>query len=177
LSFSIQLINNYLSSPQCKKILVKDGISSPYLEIKKNPGFFSEIFLEVDSFKDKCPEIRTSFSILKNLDHYQYLICNLIPNTVDTDPYKKDLQKLRLLIIFLFAKFLELLNNKNYEQIEQWNLLSKKLLEIVSETVNYFRQGINFEEILNEIKLEDEFYHYLNLNKKIIDDILDHYYL
>lgn len=177
MSFSIHLFNNYLSSSQCNKFLVKDGISSPFFEIKKHPGFFSETRLDVLSLRNKCPDIRTSLSILKNLDHYQYLICTLIPNIADTNPYKKLLQKIRFIIIFSFAKFLELLNDKKFDEIDHWNFLSKKLLEKVAEMVNYFRQGTKFDEILNEIKLDDELFHYLNIDKEIINEALDQFYL
>lgn len=178
LTVSNQFINKYLlSSNQCKKFLIKDGITSSYFEIERNPGFFTEIRLEVISLKNRYPQIGESLSILKNFDHYQYLICTLIPNIADTNPYKKLLQKIRFIIIFSFAKFLELLNDKKFDEIDYWNFLSKKLLEKVAEMVNYFRQGTKFEEILNEIKLDDELFHYLNIDKEIINEALDQFYL
>jgi hypothetical protein len=178
LTVSIQFINNFLfSSNQCKKFLVKDGITSSYFEIERNPGFFTKTRLEVISIKKKHPQIGESLSILKNFDHYQYLICTLIPNIADTDPFKKVLQKIRFMIISSITKFIHLLNSNNFQQFEYWNFISKKLLQVVAETVNYFRQGTKFDEILNDIKLDEELFVYLNLDIEKIDKSLDQFYL
>lgn len=178
MTVSIQFINNYLfSSNQCKKFLVKDGITSSYFEIERNPGFFTKTRLEVISIKKKHQQIGESLSILKNFDHYQYLICTLIPNIADTDPFKKVLQKIRFMIICSITKFIHLLNSNNFQQFEYWNFISKKLLKVVAETVNYFRQGTKFDEILNDIKLDEELFVYLNLDIEKIDKSLDQFYL
>jgi hypothetical protein len=116
-------------------------------------------------------------SILKNFDHYQYVICTLIPNIADADPFKKVLQKIRFMIISSFTKFFQLLHNNNFDQIENWNFLSKKFLEVLAETVNYFRQGTKFDEMLNDFKLDDELFIYLKLDKEKIDKVLDQFYL
>lgn len=178
MTVSIQFINNFLfSSNQCKKFLVKDGITSSYFEIERNPGFFTKTRLEVISIKKKHQQIGESLSILKNFDHYQYLICTLIPNIADTDPFKKVLQKIRFMIICSITKFTHLLNSNNFQQFEYWNFISKKLLKVVAETVNYFRQGTKFDEILNDIKLDEELFVYLNLDIEKIDKSLDQFYL
>ncbi|HSF00882.1 MAG TPA: hypothetical protein VLA48_08320 [Nitrososphaeraceae archaeon] len=178
MTVSIQFINNFLfSSNQCKKFIVKDGITSSYFEIERNPDFFTKTRLEVISIKKKHPQIGESLSILKNFDHYQYLICTLIPNIADTDPFKKVLQKIRFMIISSITKFIHLLNSNNFQQFEYWNFISKKLLKVVAETVNYFRQGTKFDEILNDIKLDEELFVYLNLDIEKIDKSLDQFYL
>jgi hypothetical protein len=178
LSFSIQLINKYLlSSTNCKKFLVKDGITSSYFEIENNPGFFIKTRLDVISLKNRCPQIGKSLSILKNFDYYQYVICTLIPNIADTNPFKKVLQKIRFMIIFSFTKFFQLLDSNNFDQIEYWNFLSKKFLELVAETVNYFRQGAKFGEVLNDFELDDELFIYFKLDREKIDKVLDQFYL
>lgn len=178
MSFSIQLINKYLlSSTNCKKFLVKDGITSSYFEIENNPGFFIKTRLDVISLKNRCPQIGKSFSILKNFDYYQYVICTLIPNIADTNPFKKVLQKIRFMIICSFTKFIKILNSNNFYQFEYWNFLSKKLLEVVAETVNYFRQGTKFDEILNDFKLDEELFIYFDLDIEKINEVLDQYYL
>lgn len=178
MTVSIQFINNFLfSSNQCKKFLVKDGITSSYFEIERNPGFFTKTRLEVISIKKKHQQIGESLSILKNFDHYQYLICTLIPDIADTDPFKKVLQKIRFMIICSITKFIHLLNSNNFQQFEYWNFISKKLLKVVAETVNYFRQRTKFDEILNDIKLDEELFVYLNLDIEKIDKSLDQFYL
>jgi hypothetical protein len=116
-------------------------------------------------------------SILKNFDYYQYVICTLIPNIADTNPFKKVLQKIRFMIIFSFTKFFQLLDSNNFNQIEYWNFLSKKFLELVAETVNYFRQGAKFGEVLNDFKLDDELFIYFKLDREKIDKVLDQFYL
>jgi hypothetical protein len=177
LSFSIQLINKYLlSSTNCKKFLVKDGITSSYFEIENNPGFFIKTRLDVISLKNRYPQIGKSLSILKNFDYYQYVICTLIPNIADTNPFKKVLQKIRFMIIFSFTKFFQLLDSNNFDQIDYWNFLSKKFLELVAETVNHFRQGAKFGEVLNDFKLDDELFIYFKLDREKIDKVLDHFY-
>jgi hypothetical protein len=95
----------------------------------------------------------------------------------DTDPFKKVLQKIRFMIISSITKFIHLLNSNNFQQFEYWNFISKKLLKVVAETVNYFRQGTKFDEILNDIKLDEELFVYLNLDIEKIDKSLDQFYL
>jgi hypothetical protein len=178
LTVSNQFINKYLlSSNQCKKFLIKDGITSSYFESERNQGFFTETRLEVISLKNRYPQIGESLSIIKNFDHYQYLICTLIPDIADTDPFKKVLQKIRFIIICSFTKFIKILNSNNFYQFEYWNFLSKKLLEVVAETVNYFRQGTKFDEILNDFKLDEELFIYFDLDIENINEVLDQYYL
>lgn len=77
------------------------------------------------------------------------------------------------MIISSITKFIHLLNSNNFQQFEYWNFISKKLLKVVAETVNYFRQGTKFDEILNDIKLDEELFVYLNLDIEKIDKSLD----
>src|SRR5918999_337159 len=139
LSFSIQLINKYLlSSTNCKKFLLKDGITSSYFEIESNPGFFTKSRLDVISLKNSCPQIGKSLSILKNFDHYQYVICTLIPNIDDTNPFKKVLQKIRFMIIFSFTKFFQLLHSNNFDQILYSYILRNNLIFLCCALSVYF---------------------------------------
>ena len=62
-------------------------------------------------------------------------------------------------------------------QLEYWNFLSKKLLEVVAETVNYFRQDTKFDEILSDFKLDEELFIYFDLDIEKINEVLDQYYL
>ena len=175
---SDNMIHKYLNSyNRCKKILINDGIISSYFEVDRIPDFFNNTRLECNSLKSKYPEIGKSLSLLKNFDHYQYIICTLIPGIPDRDQFKKLLQKLRFLVICSITKFIQIFENNNFHQIEYWNLLSGKFLEMLTEIVNYFRNGSKFEEILNEVKIDDNFIKFLGLNLKRIDRVLDEFYL
>jgi len=116
-------------------------------------------------------------SIIKNFDYYQYLICKMLPEIADTNPFKKVFQKIRFVIICSFAKFISLLDIKDYETITKWNLLSKKNLESLAEIVNSYRQGIEFSYISNGFKLDEESCIFFNLNIEKIDEELNRYYL
>jgi hypothetical protein len=178
LSLSQDQFKQYLhSSPLCKKFLIKDGITSSYFEIETNPGFFRKTRYDIISLKNTFQQIGESLSILKNFDYYQYLICRMLPNIADINPFKKVFQKVRFMIICSFAKFISLLDFKDYETIIQWNILSKKTLELVAEIVNSYRQGVEFREISNGFKLDQAFCTFFNLNIESIDEELNSYYL
>lgn len=157
--------------------MIKDGITSSYFEIETNPGFFRKTRYDIISLKNTFQPIGESLSILKNFDYYQYLICRMLPDIADINPFKKVFQKIRFMIICSFTKFISLLDLKDYETIKQWNMLSKKTLELVAEIVNSYRQGVEFREISNDLKLDHEFCTFLNLNIENIDGELNRYYL
>lgn len=178
MSISPQQFNHYLqSSHLCKKFLIKDGITSSYFEIETNPGFFTKNRYDIIFLKNTFQNIGESMSILKNFDYYQYLICKMLPEIADTNPFKKVFQKIRFVIICSFAKFISLLDTKDYVTITKWNILSKKNLELVAEMVNSYRQGIEFSNISNGFKFEDEICIFFNLNIDKIDEELNRYYL
>ena len=140
-----------------------------------------ELSLDRSAIKQEVVAIRQepgeSMSILKNFDYYQYLICKMLPEIADTNPFKKVFQKIRFVIICSFAKFISLLDTKDYVTITKWNILSKKNLELVAEMVNSYRQGIEFSNISNGFKFEDEICIFFNLNIDKIDEELNRYYL
>ena len=157
--------------------MIKDGITSHYFEIEANPGFFNKNRYDIVSLKNTFQNIEECMSIIKNFEYYQYLICNILPEIADTNPFKKVFQKIRFVIICSFEKFISLLDMKDYETITKWNILSKKNLELVAEMVNSYRQGIEFSNISNGFKLEDEICIFFNLNIDKIDEVLNSYYL
>ena len=157
--------------------MIKDGITSSYFEIETNPGFFTKTRYDVIILKNTFQNIGESMSILKNFDYYQYIICKMLPEIADTNAFKKVFQKIRFVIICSFEKFISLLDMKDYETITKWNILSKKNLELVAEIVNSYRQGIEFSNISNGFKLEDEICIFFNLNSDKIDEVLNSYYL
>jgi hypothetical protein len=101
----------------------------------------------------------------------------MLPDIADINPFKKVFQKVRFMIICSLTKFISLLDFKDYETIKQWNILSKKILELVAEIVNSYRQGVELTEISNGFKLDHEFCTFFNLNIENIDEELNRYYL
>ena len=101
----------------------------------------------------------------------------MLPDIADMNPFKKVFQKVRFMIICSFTKFISLLDFKDYDTIKQWNILSKKTLELVAEIVNSYRQGVEFREISNGFKFDHEFCAFFNLNIENIDEELNRYYL
>ncbi len=177
MSFSTNQFNQYLDSSNCcKKFLIKDGIVSSYFEVETHPGFFTKTRCEVNSLKNSFQQIGESLSILKNFDSYQYLICQILPDIADINPFKKVLQKIRFILIISFTKFINLLHIQDFEAIQEWNIFSKKILEVVAEIVNSFRQGINFTEI-SDFKLDQEVSIFFSLDIERIDEELNRYYL
>ncbi len=178
MSVSPYQFNQYLNSSHfCKKFLIKDGITSSYFEIETNPGFFSKTKYDISSLKNVFQQIGESMSILKNFDYYQYLMCTIIPDISDTNPFKKVFQKVRFMIICSFTKFIFLLQVKDYETIKEWNIFSKKILELVADIVNSYRQGVGFREISTTFNLDQECCIFFNLDIEKIDEELNRYYL
>lgn len=157
--------------------MIKDGITSSYFEIETNPGFFSKTKYDISSLKNVFQQIGESMSILKNFDYYQYLMCTIIPDISDTNPFKKVFQKVRFMIICSFTKFIFLLQVKDYETIKEWNIFSKKILELVADIVNSYRQGVGFREISTTFNLDQECCIFFNLDIEKIDEELNRYYL
>ena len=156
--------------------MIKDGITSSYFEVENHPGFFPKTRCEVNSLKNSFQQIGESMSILKNFDYYQYLICRILPDIADINPFKKVFQKIRFIIINCFTKFITLLHIKDFETIQKWNIFSKKILEAVAEIVNSFRQGITFAEV-SDFKLDQEVSIFFNLDIEKMDEELNSYYL
>jgi hypothetical protein len=178
LSISPHQFNDYLQSSHiCKKFLIKDGITSSYFEIETYPGFFTKTRYNIITLKNTFQQIGESMSILKNFDYYQDLICKMLPAIADTNPFKKVFQKIRFMLLCSFAKFISLLNSKEYETIKKWNILSKNILELVAEIVNSYRQGLKFTELSNGFKLDPELCIFFNINSEKIDEELNRYYL
>jgi hypothetical protein len=48
---------------------------------------------------------------------------------------------------------------------------------MLAEIVNYFRNGSKFDEIYNEVKIDENFIKFFELDLERIDQVLDEYYL
>ena len=98
-----------ISSTTCKKYLASDGISSNNLLLKDQTGKVLLNCKNVSVLKGKIDGIGVSFAITKNLDEYQFLICNYIPALPDHDMFKLKFQKMRLLITMFINKMVDVL--------------------------------------------------------------------
>lgn len=86
--------------------------------------------------KTRFASIGNTSSLAKNLDEYQYIVCREIRSIPDINPYKKDLQKYRVLIISAFAKLIPMLTSLSSDKnLQEWNRFAQILLTQVSETL------------------------------------------
>ena len=132
-----RIINMYITNDRrCHKLLSSDGITSPVLTIDNVEGLFEGITVNVKVQKTRFASIGSTSSIAKNLDEYQYIVCREIRSIPDINPYKKDLQKYRVLIISAFAKLIPMLTSLSSDKnLQEWNRFAHILLTQVSETL------------------------------------------
>jgi hypothetical protein len=70
------------------------------------------------------------------LDEYQYIVCSEIRSIPDINPYKRELQKYRVLIIASFTKLIDILTSLSSDRnLQEWNRFAQILLTQVSETL------------------------------------------
>lgn len=121
---------------KCHKLLSNDGITSPVLTIDKVEGLFEGITVNVKFQKTRFTSIGNTSSLAKNLDEYQYIVCREIRSIPDINPFKKDLQKYRVLIISAFAKLISMLTSLSSDKkLQEWNRFAQILLTQISETL------------------------------------------
>jgi len=132
-----RIIDMYITNDKrCHKLLSSDGITSPVLTIDKVEGLFEGTTVDVKVQKTRFASIGSTSSIAKNLDEYQYIVCREIRSIPDINPYKKDLQKYRVLIISAFAKLITTLTSlRSDKNLQEWNRFAHILLTHVSETL------------------------------------------
>jgi hypothetical protein len=107
---SVRIINRYIiNDTKCHKLLSKDGITSQDLVIDRIEGLFEGIAVDVKFQRNKVASIGSTSTIAKNLDEYQHIVCSEIRSIPDSNSYKKELQKYRVLIIASFAKLIDIL--------------------------------------------------------------------
>jgi hypothetical protein len=173
---------------KCHKLLSNDGITSPVLTIDKVEGLFEGITVNVKFRKSSFASIGTTSSIAKNLDEYQYIVCREIRSIHDINPYKKDLQKYRILIISAFAKLIPLLASITSDKnLQDWNRFAQILLTQVSETlvksrVNRERNNGTDSRIMNSTALSKQnqitdVCKFLDIPEQEMDKLLEELYI
>jgi hypothetical protein len=174
------IINDYLylyDPKKCKKFIIKDGINTDFFLIEKNNGIINEIKFHVISKKKVLLSIGKSISLIKNLDHYQNLICITLPDIPDTNPYKREFQKLRILIIGAFSKLAQIIHLPEVNEIDKWNSMSASLLDTVSNTVVWYRSKQTIEQSEDRSDKFLSLFEFFKLDIKKINYALDYLYL
>ncbi|MGD1838613.1 MAG: hypothetical protein ACPKPY_11235 [Nitrososphaeraceae archaeon] len=176
-------IEDYLfSNSDCTKFCLNDGITSSDLHFYNNPGLWKENKINVKSLKNKHDEriMGKMLSILKNLDYYQSTLCKIIKDLSDRNSFKTLFQKIRYIILGLFLKLLNLLNNKtSNENFSLWNQFSNKILITTSEIVPKYNQCEKFEDHNFNYKLNKDLtiFSFIGLKESFIDEKLKKNYL
>jgi len=131
-----------ISPASCKKFLASDGISSNNLLLKDQTGKVLLNCKNVNALKDKIDGIGISFAITKNLDEYQFLLCNYIPVLPDHDVFKLKFQKMRLLITMFINKLVDVLLQPNIraKDLIDLNKHGNAILLEVSELTHEYRE-------------------------------------
>jgi hypothetical protein len=136
-SYYSSIINRYIINDiKCHKLLSKDGITSQDLVIDRIEGLFEGIAVNVKFQRNRVASIGSTSTIAKNLDEYQYIVCSEIRSIPDSNPYKKELQKYRVLIIASYAKLIPILASSlpSDKDLQEWNHFAQVLLTQISET-------------------------------------------
>jgi hypothetical protein len=130
------------STTSCKKFLASDGISSSNLLLKDQSGKVLLNCKNINVLKGKIDGIGVSFAITKNLDEYQFLLCNYIPTLPDHDIFKLKFQKLRLLITMFINKMVDVLLQPkiNSKVLADLNKHGNAILLEVSELTHEYRE-------------------------------------
>ncbi len=173
---------------KCHKLLSNDGITSPVLTIEKVEGLFEGTTVNVKFQKTRFASIGSTSSLAKNLDEYQYIVCREIRSIPDINPYKKDLQKYRVLIISAFAKLIPMLASLSSDKnLQEWNRFAQILLTQVSETlvkarVNHERYDGTNSKLMNSTSLSKknqitDVCEFLDISEQEMDKLLEELFL
>lgn len=137
------IMSRGLSSSSCKRILLEDGVTSPYLRINSVPGISGSAAVDVRATKKSLPEIAEVASAAKNLDEYQFLVCSLVPSLPDSDAAKLELQKYRVAILAAFARLVVILNEQRpQELLGEWSRNARWLVEETSDAYLQAKSGV-----------------------------------
>src|SRR5919199_5485587 len=170
------IINKYIINDiKCRKLLSKDGITTQDLVIDKVDGLFEGIFVNTKIERRTLLGIGSTSGITKNLDEYQYIVCSEIPSIPDANPYKKELQKYRIIIIASFAKLIPILYSRSDEDLQKWNYFAQILLTQISETLVKARLN-KYDKASNKNNFVKPIFDYFDIPEKQVDTILQSIY-
>lgn len=172
-----KIANKYVINPiKCHKLLSQDGITTQDLVVNKVEGLYEGISVNLKSQKGRFASLGRAASIAKNLDEYQYIICHEIGSLHDGNPFKKELQKFRIMIIASFAKLIPILTSLlSDKEIQEWNRFALMLLNQVSETLLKTRNNQKYDKPSNENNLRSAF-DFFGIVEQDVDDLLQNIY-
>lgn len=171
------IANKYvINAIKCHKLSSEDGITTQELVIDKVEGLYEAISVNIKSERGKFASLGRAASIAKNLDEYQYIICNEIRSLPDINPFKKELQKLRIMIIASYAKLIPILSSLNSDsEIHEWNQFALILLNQVSDTVRKTRNDQMYDKPSSDNILKSAF-DFFGILEQDVDDLLHNIY-
>jgi hypothetical protein len=171
--------NVVLSSKPCSKFLENDGISSRFFLLRNFDNKKLISFKDINTLRNNVPSSGLAITIVKNLDEYNYIICNYVPKLNDNNFFKIKFQKIRILI-FLFYNTLSkiLLDVIDQDILNNWIKESNSLLMETSELILDFRETLNNdklnskEDLNQKVKLKKDYFNYFEMNEEKIDESL-----
>ena len=164
-------ISRRLSASACSRLLSGDGISTLDFTVKGIPGILSGISIDSREARKSIPGIGAAMSAAKNLDEYEFKLCELVHSLPDSE-LKMQLQKYRIGIIASFSKLVELTNARQLEGLARWVQFSTKLLEGVADMFLKATTNPNLQLTTN-IAQSLEFY---GVSEKKVEDALRSFY-
>ena len=165
-----RLVSRYVENSNCFVAILSDGITSNDFVITKSDGLFLPTSLNAQN-KKRYPSLGKTFSIAKNLDYYQNKICQLVPFFSDSSNTKIDLQKVRVIVIAMLLKLVEIIHTHISEsRLQEWNLHADSVLISVSEIVLHSNHDNSSDKVITEIRASTLLYleiNNTNLEKQI----------
>src|SRR5947208_4429514 len=144
------IVNKYIINDiKCHKLLTKDGITTQDLVIDKIEGLFEGISVNVKLQRSRFASIGSTSSIAKNLDEYQYIVCSEVRSLPDSNPFKKELQKYRIIIMTSFAKLIPILSSLGPDKdLQEWNRFAQVLIHRFQK--RFIRQELIKKDMKNQ---------------------------
>jgi len=118
--------------------------------------------------KKKYESLGQTFSIAKNLDHYQNKICQLVPSLPDSYKMKLKLQSVRVIILAVLIKLVKIIHTLTSDYtLREWNKYADSVLSSASDTLISHQQQTGIENLFNE-NLVDAL-SYLGINRSSLE--------
>jgi hypothetical protein len=177
-SLSQKIVNKYIiNDMKCHKLLSKDGVTTQDFVTNKIEGLFEGISVDIKLQRSRFPSICSTSSIAKNLDEYQYIICSEVRSLPDSNSFKKELQKYRIIIMASFAKLIPILSSLDSDtDLNEWNRFAQTLLTQVSETRQKARVNQKGYEKPSSSKAFRSVFVFFGVSEEEVDKILQNIY-
>lgn len=172
-----------LASKPCTKLLEFDGISSNRLVLRDQSGKLLLSVKNVPSLKNKIEGLGNSFTIIKNFDEYQFLLCSYVPALSDQSIFKFKFQKVRLLIFLFINRLTNMLvthESMGSNTLLTLNKSGNSILLETSDLIQQFRENnspksyeLNIKkDFSKQIDLKIDHFLTFNIEEKEVNRIL-----